>query len=83
MLNHICLKHKEEFLQKFLQLSMYLFIFIYTLTEYPGTRSEKRPSNRVIKIDQFDIPSYKYMESLTEKRFSDLHMYVSTVTKSR
>ena len=36
-----------------LQLSMYLFIFIYTFTEYPGTRSEKRPSNRVLKIDRF------------------------------
>ena len=39
--------------------SMYLLIFIniYTFTEYPGTRSAKRPSNRVLKIDRFDIPN--------------------------
>lgn len=40
-----------------LQLSINLFIFINTFTEYPGTRSEKRPSNRVLKMDRSDIPS--------------------------
>ena len=61
--------------------SMYLFIFIYTFTEYPGTRSEKRPSNRLLKIFTFQflvIPlkiTLKQGKYMIETVPSSLHRY--------